>query len=190
MPGRKKQDSASQSEAGKGGQPTKRPITLGTDPALTLPTPQGNTLQLSYWDLWFALVAVKDFGGDLDRLAERLGQKQRFQSFDRRSAERKRSHLRDLQRRLDEASVTPDQIATAAGDLARTELRRARSRVLEHSEREREWSVPRVMGLFVGCPPFPASDWLAESCFFRPGMWCSYQDHAFPIKYSGQTLNS
>ena len=29
--------------------------------------------------------------------------------------------------------VTPDQIATAAGDLARTELRRARSRVLEHS---------------------------------------------------------
>lgn len=142
MPGRKKQDSASQSEAGKGGQPTKRPITLGTDPALTLPTPQGNTLQLSYWDLWFALVAVKDFGGDLDRLAERLGQKQRFQSFDRRSAERKRSHLRDLQRRLDEASVTPDQIATAAGDLARTELRRARSRVLEHSEREREWSVP------------------------------------------------
>jgi len=48
MPGRKKQDSASQSEAGKGGQPTKRPITLGTDPALTLPTPQGNTLQLSY----------------------------------------------------------------------------------------------------------------------------------------------
>ena len=142
MPGRKKQDSASQSEAGKGGQPTKRPITLGTDPALTLPTPQGNTLQLSYWDLWFALVAVKDFGGDLDRLAERLGQKQRFQSFDRRSAERKRSHLRDLKRRLDEASVTPDQIATAAGDLARTELRRACSRVLEDSEREREWSVP------------------------------------------------
>ena len=72
MPGRKKQDSASRSKAGKGGQPTKRPITLGTDPALTLPTPQGNTLQLSYWDLWFALVAVKDFGGDLDRLAERL----------------------------------------------------------------------------------------------------------------------
>jgi hypothetical protein len=99
-------------------------------------------LHLSYWDLWFALVADKDCGGDLDRLAKRLGEKQSVVFFDSRSSERKRCHLRDLKRRLEAAAVNLDQIIIAAGDLARTEIRRARSRVMEHSEREREWSVP------------------------------------------------
>jgi hypothetical protein len=142
MFGRKRRESLTHFEAEKGGRPAKRPSILGTDPALTITAQQAKALHLSYWDLWFVLVAVKDCGGNLDRLATRLGEKQRFVSFHRRSAERKRSHLRDLKRRLEEAAVNLEEIISAAGDLARTELRRARSRVLEHSEREREWSVP------------------------------------------------
>jgi hypothetical protein len=38
--------------------------------------------------------------------------------------------------------LTVEEVVSAAGDLARSEIRRARSRVLEHSEREREWSEP------------------------------------------------
>jgi hypothetical protein len=38
---------------------------LGTDPALTIPTRQGAHLDLAYWDLWFALVATRDCGGEL-----------------------------------------------------------------------------------------------------------------------------
>ena len=38
----------------------KKPTILGTDHALTVPTTQGTSLDLSYWDLWFSIVAVHD----------------------------------------------------------------------------------------------------------------------------------
>ena len=44
---------------------TKRLTILGTDHALTLPTAQGTSLHLSYWDLWFGIVAVLMHDGDL-----------------------------------------------------------------------------------------------------------------------------
>ena len=47
-----------------------------TELALTLPTTQGKSLDLSYWDLWFALVAVRMHDGDLDRLAERIKERE------------------------------------------------------------------------------------------------------------------
>src|SRR5690349_484557 len=72
--------------------PPKKPTIVGTDHALSWPTAQGTSLHLSYWDLWFALVAVKDFGGDLDRLANRIKEEKGF-FYDRDSIERKRSHL-------------------------------------------------------------------------------------------------
>ena len=50
----------------------KKPTILGTDHALTLPTAQGTSLDLSYWDLWFSIVAVLMHNGDLDRLAKRI----------------------------------------------------------------------------------------------------------------------
>ena len=84
----------------------KKPTITGPDLALTVPTPQGGSLDLSYWDLWFALVAVRMHDGDLRRLAARL-KDDRSIFYSRDSTERKRWHLRDLMRRLDGASVTP-----------------------------------------------------------------------------------
>ena len=70
MAARKKQPTADESRAESGQKPVKKPTPLGTDPALTLPTSRGESIVLSFWDLWFALVAVKDCGGDFGRLAE------------------------------------------------------------------------------------------------------------------------
>ena len=53
-------------------QPQKRPTISGTDLALSLPTAQGTSLDLSYWDLWFCIVAVLMHDGDLDRLADEI----------------------------------------------------------------------------------------------------------------------
>src|SRR5208283_668202 len=122
-------------------QAPKKPTILGTDLALSLPTDQGTSLHLSYWDLWFALVAVMMHNGDLDRLADRIKEEKGF-FYDPRSIERKRWHLRDLNRRLEEASVTPTDIVRAAGDLAKTEKRRALKKVSESIHREREFSEP------------------------------------------------
>ncbi len=122
-------------------QASKKPTILGTDLALSLPTDQGTSLHLSYWDLWFALVAVMMHNGDLDRLANQIKEERGF-FYDRKSIERKRWHLRDLNRRLEEASVTPTDIVRAAGDLAKTEKRRAIKKVSESIHREREFSEP------------------------------------------------
>jgi hypothetical protein len=119
----------------------KKPTVVGPDLAMSLPTPQGRSLDLSYWDLWFALVAVSLHGGDLDRLAAWIKEPRGF-SYSRRSIERKRWHLRDLSRRLEEASVIPKQIVDSAGALAKTEKRRALKKVMEPCDREREWSEP------------------------------------------------
>src|SRR5947207_944525 len=85
---------------GKEGRSPKKPVPLGTDLAVAMPAAQAEPLPLTYWDVWFALVAANDCGGELGRLAERLGEEKTVVSFGRESAERKRSHLRDLQKRL------------------------------------------------------------------------------------------
>src|SRR5258707_10679052 len=99
----------------------KKTVPLGTESAVIVPAAQGELLPLSYWDEWFALVAAKDCGGDLGRLAERLGEETPALSSGRQSAERKRSHLRDLQQRLAAAGVTVEDVLAAAGELTRTE---------------------------------------------------------------------
>jgi hypothetical protein len=140
MAARKKGPAKTEAETGR--ESMKKPTPLGTDPALTMPTSKGKALDLTFWDVWFALVAVRDYGGDFMRLADSLKTRKSFFSIDHRAVERKRSHLRDLEGRLAAAGLSADDVVAAAGDLARSEIRRARSRVLEHSEREREWSEP------------------------------------------------
>lgn len=142
MAARRKQTPAEQAEAGQDQKPIKRPTPLGTDQAMSLPAAKGKSLRLTYWDIWFAMVAAKDCGGDLGRLVDHIKERKSFFSINQRAVERKRSHLRDLEKRLADAGLTPEDVVAAAGDLARTEVRRAPSRVLEHSEREREWSEP------------------------------------------------
>ena len=94
----KKKPPADKGEAKSGHKPAKKPTPLGTDPALTVTTSKGKSVVLTYWDLWFALVAVKDYAGNFGRLARSLKEgKSLF--LDRRAVERKRCHLRDLEKR-------------------------------------------------------------------------------------------
>ena len=140
MAARKKSPPSTPAEAGGGQKPARKPIPLGTDPAITLFSTEGKCVALIYWDLWFALVAVQGCDGDFDRLWERLGEKKVSSGIDRQAVERKRSHVRDLQDRLASSGLTAHDVLDAAGGLLRSEVRRARSRVLEHSERQYERS--------------------------------------------------
>jgi hypothetical protein len=118
----------------------KKPVPVGTDRAISLPAAVGRPLRLSYWDLWFALVAANDCGHDLVRLGRQLASERSSVIFFRDSVERKQSHVLDLGRRLASAGVTVEQIVVAAGDLARAEKRRAAKFVLEKELRKWEWS--------------------------------------------------
>src|SRR5215470_1705233 len=116
----------------------KKSTPVGRDCALVLPTASAPPLELSYWDLWFALVADADFDGSWDRFVAHLrGQKN--QSGSSRLAERKLSHLRELERRLRQAHVEISAIV-AQIDQVSVELRRARHQVLTRAPREAEWS--------------------------------------------------
>jgi hypothetical protein len=142
----------------------KKSTPVGRDCALVLPTASAQPLELSYWDLWFALVAHADFDGSWDRFVAHL-REQKNQGGSSRLAERKLSHLRDLERRLRQANVEINAIVAQIEQVP-VELRRARSQVLTREPREDEWSdvmrhTPRqhryasaLRGLW---PCFPAS---------------------------------
>jgi len=118
----------------------KKSTPLGIDIAVTLRNVQGAPFDLTYWDVWFALVAQKDFDGDLGRLAAHMKKEGKSCLVDRDSLERKLSHLRDLEKRLVETGVSVSDAVSAAGDVVKSGTRRARGNVLERSLRQREWS--------------------------------------------------
>lgn len=142
----------------------KKSTPVGRECALVLPAASGQALELSYWDLWFALVADADFEGSWERFVEHL-RVQKNQGGSRRLAERKLSHLRELERRLRQADVVISDIVAQVDQLP-VELRRARHQVLTREPRESEWSdsmrrTPRqrhyAYALRGFWPYFPAS---------------------------------
>jgi hypothetical protein len=116
----------------------KKSTPVGRECALVLPAASGQALELSYWDLWFVLVADADFEGSWDRFVESL-RMQKNQGGSSRLAERKLSHLRELERRLRYADVEMSAIVAQVDPLP-VELRRARHQVLTREPREDEWS--------------------------------------------------
>src|SRR5262245_27765898 len=116
----------------------KKSTPVGRACALVLPAASGQALELSYWDLWFTLVADADFEGSWERFVEHL-RVQKNQGGSSRLAERKLSHLRELERRLRHADVAISTIVAQIDPLP-VELRRARNQVLTRAPREDEWS--------------------------------------------------
>lgn len=91
------------------------------------------------------LLADREFGADLDRLAAEM-RAQRVRScptgFGREEWNGRLSHLRDLQRRLRAGGLDLAAVLEAAGPLVRQEARRARRKVMEKPARQAEWSQP------------------------------------------------
>lgn len=83
----------------------------------------------SYWDLWFAAVAVADYSGRLEKLEAHLVGNLRDHVDGRRGAESKLSHLADLRSRLDDADLTPADLATAEVLADKRVVARARNKV-------------------------------------------------------------
>jgi hypothetical protein len=111
---------------------------VGPDCALVLSAESTPALALSYWDLWFVLVVDADFAGSWERFVAYL-RSQKATGVGRDVAERKLSHLRNLQERLRQAGVELRNILGQA-DRSPAVLRRARHQVLERTPRESEWS--------------------------------------------------
>ena len=116
----------------------KKATPVGRECALVLPAASGQALELSYWDLWFALVADADVAGRWERFVEHL-RVHKNQGGSSRLAERKLRPLRELERRLRPADVAISPIVAPVAQVP-VELRRARHQVLTRELREYEWS--------------------------------------------------
>jgi hypothetical protein len=161
----------------------KQSTPVGRACALVLPAASGPALALSYWDLGFALVADTDLEGSWERCVEHL-RWQKNQGGSKRLAERKVSHLRELERRLRHADVAISAIV-AQVDPWPVELRRARNQVLTRAPRADEWSdamrhTPRqrqyayaLRGFWPCFPVSPASYAERLAAPFHPRRWCS-----------------
>ena len=161
----------------------KKSPPVGRACALVLPAASGQALELSYWDLWFALVADADFEGSWERFVEHL-RVQKNQGGSSRLAERKLSHLRELERRLRHADVAISAIVAQVDPLP-VELRRARHQVLTREPREDEWSdamrhTPRqrhyayaLRGFWPCFPVSPASYAARLASQFHTRRWFS-----------------
>jgi hypothetical protein len=80
-------------------------------------------VEWSYWDLWFALLCVRDHGGDWDGLDAAIT------ALGRSDGEAKWSHLLDLRTRLDMAGLSAGElVADAIGEEGL--ITRARAKVL------------------------------------------------------------
>ena len=161
----------------------KKSTPVGRACALALPAASGQALELSYWDLWFTLVADADFEGSWDRFVEHL-RVHKNQGGSSRLAERKLSHLRALQQRLRQAGVELRDVLEQA-DRSPVALRRARHQVLERAPRASEWSdamrhTPRqrhyayaLRGLWPYFPVSPASYAERLAAQFHTHRWFS-----------------
>lgn len=112
---------------------TKKPNPYGTDYAFELRAPKGKKCPLCYWDVWFLLVATKDFGCDLDRMASRLRElRDKVSSFNGEKHKANLRHVRDLQRRLRKASIEGECAIREANRFKDAEEHRALAQDLRH----------------------------------------------------------
>ena len=105
------------------------------------PEPWATTIRrrVSYWDLWFCVVALADHDGDLDELALAIEEGGRLSGGG--TAEAKLSHLDDLRRRMAQAGIDA-QTLVAVEDTDPKIRAKARAKVLKQGLYPRDMTEP------------------------------------------------
>ena len=97
---------------------------------------------VTYWDLWFVIVLVTDYGGDWDRLAAHLRHQGKTDySYRLYAVESLLCHLGYLRQALAAAGVTPQEVLAGTDpDLVKRQKARARDKILRVWPSERDKS--------------------------------------------------
>ena len=97
--------------------PRKGVIHYGNDLYCKVKHPDAKrSFQVTYWDLWFAIVLIQDFGGDWERMIGGLRERSESHSYLRDACEGFVNHLRLLHQALDDAKLSVDGILAEAGE--------------------------------------------------------------------------
>ncbi len=119
----------------------KRIIYRGNETFREIIAPEtGRTLQITYWDLWFIVALLNEFGGDWEEMINHFRQKLR-KGGARYSAEPMLSHLRRLHQVLTEAGLSTEAVLGAEkNSLLKKTKRKAQTKILDNSPPRRDMS--------------------------------------------------
>ncbi len=130
---------------------SRRATHYGNDICQEIVLPTGGAFAATYWDVWFAIVLVTDFGSDWDKLAGHFRQESKTSyGFRGYTAEGFLCHLRHLRQALTEAGLTAlDLLSSVAPSLLRGQKHKARRKILKDSPPDHDKSpwmrnTPRV----------------------------------------------
>lgn len=123
--------------------PKKRVIHYGNDPCCNIGHPNGEgSFQVTYWDLWFAIVLTQDFGGDWEKMMGHLREKSKTYAYLGGGYDGFANHINLLRQTLDNATLSVDNILAEAGeDAIKSQKTKARHKILEMHIQEKEKSV-------------------------------------------------
>jgi hypothetical protein len=120
----------------------RRDIRYGDDLYREIPSPDADkSFQVTYWDLWVAVLLVREFDGDWDSMYDHFRVEKAGYSYRRYKAEELLNHLYLLRQALDRAELAVEGIlAEADPDFLKKQHRKAKRKVLELGYQDRERS--------------------------------------------------
>ena len=172
-----------------------RDIRYGNDLYREIPSPDGNKpFQVTYWDLWVAILLVREFDGDWDRMYDHFRAEKARYSYQRYKAEELLNHLYLLRQALGHAGLAVEDIlAEANPDLLKKQHRKAKRKVLElgyqgherspwmiHTPR-REREARAMRGYWEHFPVSPKEYASALESRYKTSGWYS-EDQSFGLR--------
>ena len=123
--------------------PRKRVIHYGNDLYCEIRHPDvEEPFQVTYWDLWFAIVLTQDFDGDWEEMIEGLRERSESHFYLADTYKGFANHLSLLRQALDGAQLSVDDILAEAGeDAIKRHKSRARRKILEMHIQKKEKSA-------------------------------------------------
>ena len=121
----------------------KRIIHYGNEPYCEIKHPNAEgSFQVTYWDLWFAIVVTQDFGGDWEGMIDDVRKNLNRPLYLHDAFEGFVNHLHLLRQALDEAKLSVGDILQEAGeDVIKGQKTKARRKILEMNYQEKEKSA-------------------------------------------------
>lgn len=103
---------------------------------------QSDLFRVTYWDLWFVMLQLAQFGGDWDKMIAYFRNQVETNLWKRDHAEGLLNHLRNLRQSLDRTGLTSQDILQDADPLfLKKQKPRAKRRILDLEFQEQEFSL-------------------------------------------------
>lgn len=127
-------------------QKSSRATKNGNDFFCEIRTPNSSdSLKITYWDLWIAIIFVNNFDSDWDKMIKQLRERKESTHYLNDAYEALMSHMFELRRIFSEAGLTIDDILVEVDpDLLKTQEKKAKRKIIDMNfmpKEKSEWMI-------------------------------------------------